>query len=836
MRFAITFVCQSGELEAKAALLAASLRRFIAGPVDLVACTPSGDEPAPATRRLLDSLGVRRVTIRNPVSPDYPIGNKVACLGAAEADRVVFLDSDILCIAPLDLERHFAPDFTAKPADFNTFSSEPDLWRRLYGRCGLPEPVRRVRATISGEEMWPYFNAGVIAVRGDAGLAAAWARICREIDADPTIPMRRPHLDQIALPLAAASCGLEFTELPEALNFPAHVRRLRGRDAVLYHYHWPAGVAGNPALVDLLASLVHEHPDLHDVLAATDGWSTWAISAPAPRHDISRADLDWALDRSPDADTLRDLVAVSRERFGWFSRQVSRAFEYPWVAAALEETSPLPVLDIGTGVSPLPVYLARRGRPVVTVDNSPVIRRPNMGPRDWDGWGFLDYTALHPGIRSLNVDAVAADIAPGSLAAAYSVSVLEHIPARARRALWPQVARWLAPGGRLLLTLDLEPGSDLLWNRVQGRQVEDPAEHGSIDSIVAELVGLGFTPVRRETLRDLPGMEADCALLDFRGPGMAASVRRAAHSWRWPWNRTVRNPAMLVGCMRSGTTLLADLLGRAPGVVHCPFELKHVWSGIGGVPMASPRTRDAICPQLGAADVRPGQAAALAAAFAAEVRRHGGRRGDVFLTKNPHLCNKLPFVHALFPEARFLFIRRRLPAVVASLVALYEDVLRRQRAWHVWPESGGRDAVRCWEVFHHVAPPETIDSRRRFPGGDIRCLAEYWLESNLAIARFVGGLPDGVALAVETERLLADPGRELARCLDHLGVRRGDLSAMCGLVDPARGAVRRDRLSAGELDGLREFVRERRRDFEAVAPGETDATLAAIDALDGPRS
>lgn len=829
MRFAITFVCQSGELEAKAALLAASLRRFLVGSAELVACMPESAPPAAATQRLLGSLGVRTVPIRNPVDPAYPIGNKVACMGVADADRVVFLDSDILCMAPLHLERHFAADFTAKPADFNTFSSPDGVWRRLYGRFGLADPVRRVRATVSGEEMWPYFNAGVIGVRGDVGFADAWARCCREIDTEESVPQRRPHLDQIALPVAAASCGLDFVELPEALNFPAHFRHLGDAAAVLYHYHWPAVVGREPALVELLASLVRDNPGLGELLATSDGWAPWVATAAPPRHDIARTDLDWALARVSEPDMLRDLVAVGRERFGWFSRQVSRAFEYPWVAAALADTSRLPVLDIGTGVSPLPVYLARRGAAVVTVDHSPLVRRPGPGSRDWDGWGFLDYASLHPAIRSLNVDAAAADIAPGSLAAAYSVSVLEHVPAEARRQLWPRVARWLAPGGRLLLTLDLVSGTDDLWNRAQGQQVEDPAVHGTVDSIVAELVGLGFTLVTRETLRDLPGMEADCAMLDFRGPGLSATAEGRRRPRRWPWTRRCESPVFLVGCMRSGTTLLADLLGRVPGVVHCPFELKHLWSEAGGVAMASPRTRDSVCPELDASAVRPGQATRLADAFLAEFRRRGGRRGDVFLTKNPHLVNKLPFVRALFPDARFIFIRRRMPAVVASLVALFEDVCGRQRTWHVWPEPRAAGATRCWEAFHHVPPPPAVDPSRCFPGGDVRFLAEYWLESNLAITRFAADLSDGMGLAVAAEDLLAEPDRELTRCLAHLGVHPGDLTAVRAVVDPARGSLRRDRLSPAALADLRSFIEERRDDFDTIAAGLAAATAAMLD-------
>ena len=135
MRFTITFICQRGELEAKAVLLAASLRRQLVAPVDLVACLPMPEtvwgRPSRATLRALEALGVATVPVGNPIGDAYPIGNKIACLSAPlttsapATDRIVFLDSDILCTAPLDPGHELAAAFSVKPVDFATFAGGP---------------------------------------------------------------------------------------------------------------------------------------------------------------------------------------------------------------------------------------------------------------------------------------------------------------------------------------------------------------------------------------------------------------------------------------------------------------------------------------------------------------------------------------------------------------------------------------------------------------------------------------------------------------------------------------------------------------------------------------
>ena len=264
-----SFVCEPGRLEAQAVLLAASLRRHHPS-LTLVAGVPRA--LSALTERALDSLRVERVPITNPVADDYPIGNKIAALGAGDTSGLrVFLDSDMLCLRALDFDLLRSHPLAAKPADMATFGSDA-LWQCLYERFGLSPPSQRVVASIGGQMMYPYFNAGMVATTRASALSPLWAETCRAVDVMHDVNPRRPWLDQIALPLAAARLGLATRSVGDNWNYPAHIKPLRGEPG-LVHYHQAAVVAREPALAEKVAGLLLRYPALRPVLEPDAAWS-----------------------------------------------------------------------------------------------------------------------------------------------------------------------------------------------------------------------------------------------------------------------------------------------------------------------------------------------------------------------------------------------------------------------------------------------------------------------------------------------------------------------------------------------------------------------------------
>lgn len=519
-RFAFVFVCHGGELQIKALLLAASLREQFGDAPELIAAVPHPMDvwgsPSPAALAMLRRLRVDVQAVENPIGPAYPIGNKLACFGVAtRAASVVVLDSDILCLRSLDSDPAAATGFAAKPADKRTFPGDAEVWQPLYAAAGVDMPQTRVTTTLGGESGPPYFNSGVVFTTQPARLGAAWIECARTLN--PVLEARgqRHWLDQVALPIAVRRCGMAFACLDDDFNFPAHLKSMPDRLPAFCHYHWPEVVAGEPRLRERVRRLAVHHPELHDAIAEDPQWAPLLRESSWRRghaRDIDPADLSTMLVASPQLRLLNELVASSREAFGFFPAHSPRALEYPWVLAELQDMAHgSRILDVGAGVNVLPLALARRGAAVTTIDAHPLVRDPRRR-EDWNEWGFLDYAAFDARVRSVHAryEDWSAD-APFD--AIYSVSVIEHLPARLRRRWIAAFAAQLRGDGVLLLSVDLAPGSDALWNRSEGTVVEDRGEHGDLDTLRAELAQAGFRVGATQVVRGLPHSNVDVALL-----------------------------------------------------------------------------------------------------------------------------------------------------------------------------------------------------------------------------------------------------------------------------------------------------------------------------------
>src|SRR6056297_743132 len=145
----IGFVCQSGRLEAQACLLAASIRENLGKTVTLTAAIPTresnGEPPSLATIDFLQSLNVSIEAITNPISSQYPIGNKLACLKLLEQAEgtALFLDSDMLVLQTFFSVFSGNFDLMAKPADLPTSGLAEEQWLELMSHHGLRPPRSR---------------------------------------------------------------------------------------------------------------------------------------------------------------------------------------------------------------------------------------------------------------------------------------------------------------------------------------------------------------------------------------------------------------------------------------------------------------------------------------------------------------------------------------------------------------------------------------------------------------------------------------------------------------------------------------------------------------------
>lgn len=197
-----------------------------------------------------------------------------------------------------------------------------------------------------------------------------------------------------------------------------------------------------------------------------------------------------------------------------------------------------------------------------------------------------------------------------------------------------------------------------------------------------------------------------------------------------------RATAFVVGCARSGTSILGEALGAHPEVAYL-FEASFVWNAL-----APQRGDDRLVATDASAEVKAAAPRALEEATQ-------GHPGSVLLEKNPKHVLRIPYLAAIFPGARFIHILRDGRDVVASLMF-------RNRG----------------ESWGHLKVPGWKELLTRYPSANhVRC-AHQWREAVRTARQDAADLGLGPQhyLEVRYEELLAEPRTVVGRVLANLGL------------------------------------------------------------------
>jgi hypothetical protein len=131
----------------------------------------------------------------------------------------------------------------------------------------------------------------------------------------------------------------------------------------------------------------------------------------------------------------------------------------------------------------------------------------------------------------------------------------------------------------------------------------------------------------------------------------AKNLRELRYQLRGLWwdvtRPAVPDPVFVVGCSRSGTTITYETLGAAPAFLKFGWEIPQFWDGLYG-PLNNGWQSEA----AGAEQANPEHRDAALRYF---YQRLGA--GWV-LDKTCINVMRIPYLHALFPEAKFVFIQR----------------------------------------------------------------------------------------------------------------------------------------------------------------------------------
>lgn len=273
--YAFVFVCQQGDLEGMSLLLAASLRRFVRCEYEMIAAIPLPEKtwgrPSKITMRLLKQMGVRIEYIVNRTDPGIKgnaLTNKIYCLDIPTSmSKLVFLDSDVLCMREFHDAPHFTSPFSAAP----TFKATARGWGAIYAAVGCPTPMARMTTLFSNEMQLPYFNSGVVAVDTTLSqdLYREWWDCFHRINRSGAMKDNPYFREQVSLSVAVIRMGIPYDVLGEYYNFWVKAKPIDPLNPPLFlHHTWPhPPLYHQPLLRDLVRSLVRPYAGMDKILS-----------------------------------------------------------------------------------------------------------------------------------------------------------------------------------------------------------------------------------------------------------------------------------------------------------------------------------------------------------------------------------------------------------------------------------------------------------------------------------------------------------------------------------------------------------------------------------------
>jgi hypothetical protein len=246
---------------------------------------------------------------------------------------------------------------------------------------------------------------------------------------------------------------------------------------------------------------------------------------------------------------------------------------------------------------------------------------------------------------------------------------------------------------------------------------------------------------------------------------------------------------VVVGAPRSGTTILAEVLGRHPEVADF-YEPYYIWDYRLGSGEDDLRTA-AMADQANSAFIRR--------EFELFARKS---RKSIVVEKSPENCFRVPYVRAVFPEAKWIHILRDGRDSVASiyresekrkriveqrevtqLFAVFKEMMELQPFWR----------NRLQAIWFEIRQIASLDPRRyfnkakwggesgwgpRFPGwrdarqrlGPVGFAAMQWRTSIETLLRDLADVPAAQRIECCYEDFAANPERELKRLCAFIGI------------------------------------------------------------------
>ena len=290
-------------------------------------------------------------------------------------------------------------------------------------------------------------------------------------------------------------------------------------------------------------------------------------------------------------------------------------------------------------------------------------------------------------------------------------------------------------------------------------------------------------------------------------------------------------PILLLGNVRSGTSMVQGFFEMCPGV-RAWFEPRTVWM------YADPgRRHDRFTERDATARVR----GYIRGRFLRKQRELGAR----VMEKTPSNVMRLPYVHAIFPECRPVYIVRDPLAQVSSAELRSRNAINPRHARRRILETPLTQLhYYAWRAFWDHFRTKVLREKYvsvwgvRYPGiyEDLRSvsreevIARQWAACSRQMGEDIAALPPGLVHTVRYEDLVREPARHFAAMCAHVGIDPG--ASVLERVAASADAGRRGkwmRLEPEVIRAILPVVREEmaRHGYEAPEDLPDEAARAA---------
>ncbi|MDP9068661.1 MAG: sulfotransferase [Actinomycetota bacterium] len=274
-------------------------------------------------------------------------------------------------------------------------------------------------------------------------------------------------------------------------------------------------------------------------------------------------------------------------------------------------------------------------------------------------------------------------------------------------------------------------------------------------------------------------------------------ARQAAHLPALAAGKTLDRPIFIIGAPRSGTSMLYAILRASAHLAHWPGEAHEVWEAD-----HHPALRGWESNALTTADADP--------ATTARIRREfflvtGPNKR--LIDKTPRNALRVPFIDAIFPDARYIFLQRDGRDNINSLINAWRTP--RYRTYQL-PEPHAVPGVdpKWWKFT--LYPGWRDDARGPL---EVVCAKQWKLSYDYALAA-LEEVPPERWLRVSYEDLVEAPEDEVGRIMSFLGleyeaeVRAKAVAARSKPVNvvtpPERGKWRRE--NRAEIEAVASLI------------------------------